>query len=486
MGMTRLCWVAVVLCSLATSARADNGLDAERFVPAIGAEGGFHQEHPAVPFHLGWSLGLFLNFADDPVVEKADNGDVLSRPVDTALTMDLTASLGLFGWMELGIGLPVHLIYDGDPYATGGTTLDASGGVGDLRFVPKFALLRRGSVDNHVLLGFAIPVSLPTGDDEAWRGAGGVTVEPRLMLAYHAGRLGLGMNLGYRWRAEDPPTLPWGDEITLGPWLKLGLTDALALRVEAIAGKQVGTDVDGADFPMEALGGLEIAAGENLLLYAGGSLGITDGIGDPNVRIIGGLRFRHNHPQDQGFRDSDGDRIADKDDAAPYEPEDEDGYQDDDGAPEPDNDGDGIRDEDDECPELSGDKAHDGCPAKTFVKIVEGKIYIFGKVQFRSGSAEIDARSEPLLDQIAEALEANPQVKHVRVEGHTDNVGDPGFNMRLSQQRAESVKKALEKRGVAGDRLEPKGYGETHPIAPNKSGGGRRQNRRVEFIIVGR
>jgi RNA polymerase sigma-70 factor (ECF subfamily) len=76
-------------------------------------------------------------------------------------------------------------------------------------------------------------------------------------------------------------------------------------------------------------------------------------------------------------------------------------------------------------------------------------------------------------------------VKKLRIEGHTDNVGDDGMNLKLSEGRAKAVREALTKRGVDGDRLETAGLGETRPIAPNDTPGGRQKNRRVEFIIVG-
>jgi outer membrane protein OmpA-like peptidoglycan-associated protein len=466
-------------CAFATAAAAD-GLDGERFTPATSAEGGFVNEHPAVPFHLGWSLGLFLNYARDQVVEVDGNDKLIGRPVHTGLTSDLVGSLGLFGRVELGVQLPLHLVYEGDRYGD----LVASAGLGDLRFVPKIALLRKGTLDQHVLLSLAVPVSVPTGDAEALRGAGGVTVGPQLLFAVHLGKLGLGMDVGYRWRAEHPAGLPWGDGVTLGPWLSYAATDKLTLRAEAYAEKTVGADVSGADFPFEVLGGVEYRIGD-VALYGGASFGLTDGVGDPTFRIIGGIRFRRNAPERQGFRDSDGDGVLDKDDGAPYEPEDIDGYRDDDGVPDPDNDGDGILDEDDECPEIKGDADHHGCPAKTFVRIDNGEIYIFGKVQFRSGSTDVDRNSEPLLDQIAQALDANPQVNHVRIEGYTDNVGPAGFNQKLSEQRAAAVKTALVKRGIDGGRLDSRGFGEAHPLAPNKSPGGRHMNRRVEFKIMG-
>lgn len=482
MGTSRciaLLWLAATL----GTARAD-GLDGERFVPSVGAAGTFVDEHPAVPSHLGWSLGLFLNFASDPIVLRDDGGDVGSRPLHTALTTDLTASLGLFGWSELGIGLPLHLVYDGDTYVAGTARLDANAGIGDLRFVPKLALLRRGDLENHVLLGLAVPISVPTGDDEAARGAGGFSIQPELLFAFHTGRLGLGFDVGYRWREHHPADLPWGDEVTLDPWLSFALTRALTLRVEAYAEKVVDANVSGADFPFELLAGIDYAIG-NWDLYAGASRGITDGLGDPAIRILGGVRYRHDSPRHEGFEDTDRDGIRDKDDRCRSEPEDEDGFEDDDGCPEPDNDEDGVPDAQDECPELKGDRAHDGCPAKTFVKIEGGKVYIFGKVQFGTNSSKIDRRSNPLLDQIGQALNANPDVGKLRIEGHTDNVGDPRLNQRLSEGRAASVREALIERGVDGDRLSTRGFGETRPIAPNKSPAGRAKNRRVEFIITG-
>ena len=478
-----LVWLAASLATGLATARAD-GLDGERFVPSVGAEGTFTAEHPSVPSHLGWSLGLFLNFADDPIVLRDDAGNVGSRPLHTALTTDLTASLGLFGWSELGIGLPLHLVYDGDTYTTGTARLDASPGIGDLRLVPKFALLRRGSLQQHVLLGLAVPVSLPTGDDEAARGGGGVAVQPELLFAYHTGKLGLGFDLGYRFRAHHPADLPWGDEVTIDPWLSVALGRKVTLRIEAFAEKVVSAHASGADFPFELLAGIDYAIGD-WDLYLGASRGITDGIGDPSFRILGGVRYRHASPRHQGFEDTDRDGIPDKDDRCRDQPEDEDGFQDEDGCPDPDNDEDGIPDSQDECPELRGDRAHDGCPAKTYVKIEGGTVYIFGKVQFGVNSSKIDRRSEPLLDQISQAMIANPAVGGIRIEGHTDNVGDPRFNQRLSEDRAAAVREALVQRGVDGDRLTTRGYGETRPIAPNKSAAGRAKNRRVEFVITG-
>jgi outer membrane protein OmpA-like peptidoglycan-associated protein len=78
-------------------------------------------------------------------------------------------------------------------------------------------------------------------------------------------------------------------------------------------------------------------------------------------------------------------------------------------------------------------------------------------------------------------MKEHPQVRF-SIEGHTDNQGDDIFNMKLSQQRAVSIKESLIKFGISESRLETKGYGESKPIDTNNTPEGRANNRRVEFI----
>jgi len=79
----------------------------------------------------------------------------------------------------------------------------------------------------------------------------------------------------------------------------------------------------------------------------------------------------------------------------------------------------------------------------------------------------------------------HPEVRKVRIEGHTDSRGSARMNQRLSQGRAEAVMNYLLGQGIMAARLEARGYGENKPIAPNSSRRGREQNRRVEFTILG-
>ncbi|HEX4423055.1 MAG TPA: OmpA family protein [Kofleriaceae bacterium] len=186
-----------------------------------------------------------------------------------------------------------------------------------------------------------------------------------------------------------------------------------------------------------------------------------------------------------GPGDMDGDGILDDVDKCPREPEDKDGFQDADGCPDPDNDNDGIPDVDDKCPNVPGIPP-DGCPKKyNLVVVTEQKIELKQTVFFDTNRATIKSVSFALLNDVAQALNDNPKLG-VEVQGHTDSVGDDNFNLKLSQKRAESVRTYLIKRGVASDRMVPKGYGENVPIADNRTTAGRAQNRRVEFVITSR
>ncbi|MBT1687251.1 OmpA family protein [Dawidia soli] len=104
------------------------------------------------------------------------------------------------------------------------------------------------------------------------------------------------------------------------------------------------------------------------------------------------------------------------------------------------------------------------------------------QIQFETGSAVIKPASYRLLDEILESSVVAEGLK-VGVYGHTDNVGDPQSNQRLSEDRANSVKSYLISKGLATERIESKGMGQNTPIAPNTTPAGRAQNRRVQIVL---
>lgn len=186
--------------------------------------------------------------------------------------------------------------------------------------------------------------------------------------------------------------------------------------------------------------------------------------------------------------DRDGDGIPDEYDKCPDQPEDKDGIDDGDGCPEDDYDKDGVPDAQDACPREPGQPApepkQNGCPQ--FIKHVEGstEIQILKRIEFDTGKATIKPVSFPILDEVVKLLKANPDIKRVSIEGHTDDRGAVAMNNKLSQDRADSVMKYLSEHGVAGDRLEAHGFGPSRPLESNATEAGRQKNRRVEFHIV--
>jgi len=208
----------------------------------------------------------------------------------------------------------------------------------------------------------------------------------------------------------------------------------------------------------------------------------------------------------QGCPDRDGDGIPDKDDKCPDVPglaryggcpipdTDHDGINDEEdkcptipgvakyhGCPIPDSDSDGVNDEEDKCPNLPGTVANHGCPevkaeVKKRIDVAAHNIY------FATGSVKLLVTSNRSLNVIASVLNTDLNLK-LDINGHTDNVGKPEKNQTLSENRAKAVYDYLVKKGITENRLKSAGFGDTQPIASNKTAAGRAKNRRVEMQL---
>jgi outer membrane protein OmpA-like peptidoglycan-associated protein len=202
-------------------------------------------------------------------------------------------------------------------------------------------------------------------------------------------------------------------------------------------------------------------------------------------------------PEDKdGFQDQDGcpdpdndqDGIPDKRDACPNDPEDKDGFEDEDGCPDPDNDKDQIPDVSDKCPNdpetYNGFEDEDGCPDKGSVIISDNNIVILDKIKFKTASAEILPESNKILDAVATTINHHPEFELMEIAGHADERSSDAYNLRLTQDRVNSVLAALVQRGVGREKLRSKGYGEYCPEDTGHNLAAYEKNRRVEFKIV--
>lgn len=179
--------------------------------------------------------------------------------------------------------------------------------------------------------------------------------------------------------------------------------------------------------------------------------------------------------------DTDGDGVLDKDDKCPSVA----GLRALAGCPDTDNDG--LADQEDACPTVAGPKSNKGCPEVTAEVLKELKVQA-SSVFFVSGKAVLQTtdkgQTNGRLEAITAILKKYPNAKF-SIEGHTDDVGDAQSNQKLSEARAKAVVDALIAKGVNPDNLTHKGFGETKPVASNKTAVGRAQNRRTEVIHVG-
>ncbi len=155
-----------------------------------------------------------------------------------------------------------------------------------------------------------------------------------------------------------------------------------------------------------------------------------------------------------------------------------------------DTDGDGVNDGQDKCPlkpeNQNGYQDEDGCPdEKPEVKkpIKKGTVMVLENVEFEFNSANLRPGVVPSLEMAYQTMVDNPNMV-VEISGHTDNVGSRKYNANLSAQRAESVKQYLVQKGVDPARIQTKGYGFDRPIASNKTEEGRAKNRRIEFKVL--
>ncbi|KYF94248.1 hypothetical protein BE20_00800 [Sorangium cellulosum] len=187
--------------------------------------------------------------------------------------------------------------------------------------------------------------------------------------------------------------------------------------------------------------------------------------------------------------DADGDGVLDRVDACPSLAGDSSPDRSRNGCPE-DIDGDGLKPPEDACPRERGardpDPTQSGCPRN--IRIRDREIALLRPIRFvmygRDRKDTVEPIPDEVLTEVREVLEQHPEIKLVEVRGHADDAGDPAFNLRIAQERADTVRLWLVEAGIPKEKLVAKGYGDADPIAPNRTQEDRQKNRRVQLFIV--
>ena len=214
-----------------------------------------------------------------------------------------------------------------------------------------------------------------------------------------------------------------------------------------------------------------------------------------NDGITGANDFCPEEPEDyDGFEDedgcpdddNDGDGIMDVSDKCPNDAEDIDGFEDQDGCPDLDNDGDGILDINDKCPDdpedIDGVVDDDGCPDIGDL-MGEGKITLMADMIFSTNSALIMVEGKKYLDEVVNQLQKFPPDEKWRIEGYMDSNGNKRFLRNLSLDRAKAVLEYFTYfGGLNRENFQVFGMGDNSPIANNNTEEGRKENRRIEIV----
>ena len=148
-----------------------------------------------------------------------------------------------------------------------------------------------------------------------------------------------------------------------------------------------------------------------------------------------------------------------------------------------------IRDHDTRITELDRSTRAALERAQAAGKLAEGK-FIYSlvlsddAVKFPTNKFALSKEAESRLSEFADKLKSENKNVYLEIQGHTDSVGAPGLNYRLGVERAEAVRRFLNKQGIALNRMSTISYGKEEPVAPNKTKGGRSKNRRVVVIVL--
>ena len=367
----------MIPASLASSAAAQvphARFGVNRFTPAVGPGNYLSTEGARVQGHLVGSAGLTLDYAHRPFVlydatcSEVDPSDCSVDGTNTELVSYVAAahifgSLTIFDRLQIAIDVPL-LLSSGDSFQTtvNGEAFSVQGGtffvMGDPTLQLKARLYGEGE---GIYFGASAFVTAPVGyqiSSDSFLGDESIRVGGHLIAELVTSGFHLSANIGGFWRPEATfLSTTAGSAISYRVAIGYDVTPLLLLFAELDGQAGLNDELD--QFPMEARLAATLRQGDFTITLAGGA-GVLAGVGVPDFRALAGFTYAPMRS------DRDGDGIDDADDSCPADPEDADGWEDEDGCPDLDNDGDGIDDSADPCPieaeDLDGFEDGDGCP----------------------------------------------------------------------------------------------------------------------------
>jgi len=405
-----------------------------------------------------FNLGLFLNYAVNTLPNYVDvTTQSLTSPKDQLLSMDFSIGLGLLKDWDIGLTIPQVLSQSVDANSTTFQGFFENTGVTEIRANTKYRLFG-DALKGLAVVGsanFFLIENYPyTGSDP------GPTFNLQLAGDYTFGKIGVGINIGYRFRNPGEPIAgipvqPTGDQFLFSAaanYLIPSIDTKLIAEVYSSFPTEDIQFVNDRDVSTaEFLAGLKWDASRSVAVHFGAGSELFHGSASPDFRIYSGINW--------AFGPLFG-KTYESEDLAVYQRT---TYK---------------------VPQKKRRKVY--IDEVDFQRAAVPEETIIAKdVLFDFDSARIKPGFYPLLKQFAAYLERGGGFRLLKIDGHTDSVGSAAYNMTLSQKRALAVQKALRTylKTENHGKVSAFGKGESEPIADNGNYQGRAQNRRVEFKI---
>lgn len=398
-----------------------------------------------------FNLGLFLNYAVNSLPYFQTN-QTRTKFNDTLLGLDLNAGVGLTNFWDIGISLP-QILSQSVQDQTGARGEFSSTGSTEIRVNSKFRLLGDDSQ------GFAVVVSgnFNQIQNNPYLGNnGGPTINVEAVADTTIGRVAFGANAGYRFRSpgtkiQGSIANPLGNQIILSAatsYLTSFSTKIIGEIYGSLPAQQSNDNDNRSLTSAEALLGLKHDLTTNLAIHAGAGTELAQGLASPDYRVYTGLNYTFG-PVFRSLIPAPSKRPAVAQGRVQEEAVDEELLQ-----------------------QLTTEQTTNG-PVERFRT---------QSILFEFDSDKMVGNFVPVLGELSKFLRSG--FKELIVEGHTDSIGSDAYNLKLSQRRANAIKRYMvQKYNFEAKRITAVGYGESQPIADNGNYQGRQLNRRVEFKL---
>lgn len=520
-------WVASATAQV-VSGGASPDLNAQVFRPTLDEGSLLWVDEAARREHPGFAGRFLLQYVNDPLVYELEDGERLGL-VTQLYEADVLGALQA-GPLRVGAHVPVYLF-------TTGEVVGDEGGLGDIALDGKLTALQ-GPID----LAVNVRVSLPTHTVDSALGSSATGWELAGIVSRRFGPVLLAANVGTR---GGPPAelenVSLNDGFVGRAAIGLAVSDGAGIAAEFAGTIPYSAPLSSSDGrPLELLGSGYGYTSRDVVFRGGVGTGLTPGIGSPDLRVLVGVgyepRARPEPPVEvAGPVDTDGDGLLDPDDGCPEVAEDADGWQDEDGCPDPTTLLQVVvRDESNgeeldigrvtvSCGEtratgaspFAGEVPPGSCevsvtaagytPGQQTVDVPNGpplevavvlapipeatvtmtreRISLRETIRFAVDEAVILPESFAMLDETARVLQEYPEIRELRIEGHSDERGPDTYNLDLSTRRARSVLDYLVSKGVDPERLSSEGFGETRPVDLGHTEAAWSKNRRTDFFV---